>query len=83
MLGAAPIPRLFKKPETCAPSLELSKEGLMQRIFVVLVVIMVVGVSLGLYLGWFHVTISVDADKFHEDSKAAQEKVLNLGQGNW
>jgi hypothetical protein len=56
----------------------------MKRLLLVLALVVVGGVGLGFYLGWFHiatnndksnVTLSVDADKFKKDEKAAADSV--------
>jgi len=62
----------------------------MQRLLFVLVLVGAGAVGLGFYLGWFHigsdnadgksnVTLSVDTDKFQEDSKTAAADVKDLG----
>jgi len=56
----------------------------MKRLLLVLALVVAGGVGLGFYLGWFHiasnndksnVTLSVDADKFNKDEKAAADSL--------
>ena len=62
---------------------------MMKGLLIVLVLLVVVVVGLGFYLGWFHfstggtdstpsATITVDQNKIDADKKAAQEKVKEL-----
>lgn len=62
----------------------------MNRLIGAVVVVLAIGACLAFYLGWFHVgadnadgksnvTLSVDKEKVKEDSKAAVEKVEELG----
>lgn len=61
----------------------------MKRFLIAIVLIAIVVVGLGFYLGWFnigldrdsgkgHVTLTVDEDKFKEDGKKAKEKIHDL-----
>jgi hypothetical protein len=62
----------------------------MKRLLVVLALLVVGGVGLGFYLGWFHISragtgektgisITVDQDKINEGKAKVQEKVQELG----
>jgi hypothetical protein len=64
---------------------------LMKPILIVIALIVVGGVGLGFYLGWFHVssrtdtskpniTLTVDKDKIQADKDKAVDKVQDLGQ---
>jgi hypothetical protein len=65
-------------------------EDLMNRLFIVLVLLVVGIAGLGLYLGWFavasdsvggksHVTLTVDKEKIKADENTALDKVKGLG----
>ena len=62
----------------------------MNRLFFVLVLLVVVVGCLGLYMGWFrfgsdssdgktHITLTVDQKKIQEDEKKALEKLRGIG----
>lgn len=62
----------------------------MNRIILVLVLLAAGGAGLGFYLGWFHVgtesgdgksniTFSVDKDKVHKDTTAAEQEAQQIG----
>ncbi len=65
----------------------------MKRLLLALVFVAAAIVALGFYQGWFHVgsdetdgksnvTVSVDTEKFQQDSKTAVAKVKDLGHQN-